>query len=280
MDRIKEAIERAAQLRAEKLASGSVEPVTVSANQKRALQVIEVKPPATHIDEIDYPITYENTKVHEASADWFRKNRILNDESDPKVVHGYKLLRTQVLKKLATSNWKSIGIISARSGQGSSLTAVNLAISIAKEHRYTVLLADFNLRQPGIHKLFGYQPEKGIGDYISDDVPVNEMLFNPGIESLVVLPGRDSLADSSEQLTSPKIQELVRDIRFRYQSRIIIYDLPPLLEQVDAIAFIDQFDAGLLVVEDNKTTKTEIEKIAELIGDKPMLGTVLNKADG
>ena len=62
-----------------------------------------------------------------------------------------------------------------------------------------------------------------------------------------------------------------------YSSRIVIYDLPPLLEADDALSFSSSFDAVLIVVEDGVTTKNDLIRIQQILGDIPVLGTVLNK---
>lgn len=278
MEKIKEAIERAAEKREFLGSKDFVDLARPTHTQQRSFQAIKAE--SVSDSKIAYPISYESTHVHEVDEQWLKTHRVLHAGSDAEIMRAYKLLRTQVLKKLASNDWNSLGVIGARSGQGSTLTAINLAVSIAMEYRYTVMLADFNLRTPMVHEYFNFEPVLGVSDYILHDEPVQEMLFNPGIESLVVLPGREAFDNSSERLMSPKVQQLVEDIKHRYPTRIVIFDLPPLLESDDAIAFIDQFDAGLLVIEEAKTTKSDIKTMSELLGDKPILGTILNNASG
>lgn len=227
---------------------------------------------------LTYPIRYRHTHIHKVSRDLLAERRILCPGASRDVVHAYKLLRTQVLKKLSTHGWNSIGVIGARSGQGATLTAINLAISVALDQRCTALLADFDLRKPAIHKYFDYQPALGVSDYIATGADISDMLFTPNIQSLVVLPGRESIEDSAECLLAPNIRNLVADIGARYSQRVIIYNLPPVLESDDALAFMDQFDAGLLVIEEGVTRRSDINRISELMGDKPILGTVLNNS--
>lgn len=226
--------------------------------------------------KVNYPIIYSHTHIHKAAADVLRKNRVLGGESEKDVINAYKLLRTQVLKKLIEHKWNSVGVLGAHKGDGSTLTAINLAICIALEFRHTVILVDFNLRDPSVHQYFDYEPEHGLSDFLTEGVPISDMLFTPNMESLVVLPGRQSLKDSSERLNSERVSNLVQEIKSRYPGRIVIFDLPPVLESDDAIAFMDHFDAGLLVVKDGVTKKTDISVMSELFGVKPMLGTVFN----
>jgi protein-tyrosine kinase len=74
--------------------------------------------------------------------------------------HGaaYKMLRTQVLRRLDQLGATTLGVMSARASEGKTLTAINLAIAIAADPARTVLLVDFDLRNPNVHRRFGYEP--------------------------------------------------------------------------------------------------------------------------
>jgi Mrp family chromosome partitioning ATPase len=71
---------------------------------------------------------------------------------------------------------------------------------------------------------------------------------------------------------------LVEELKARYASRIIVFDLPPVLSADDAMAFSPLVDAVLLVVADGKTTRVQTERALEHLSDTHVLGTVLNQA--
>jgi len=80
-------------------------------------------------------------------------------------------------------------------------------------------------------------------------------------------------------LTSPKMIALVEELKHRYQSRIIMFDLPPLLNTSDVLAFSPYIDALLLVIEEGQTKAEDVERALSLVKQStPVLGTVLNKA--
>ena len=163
-------------------------------------------------------------------------------------------------------------------GQGKTLTAINLSAALAREMHRTVLLVDADLRNPSIHDRFGLSSSKGLIDYLLDDVPITELLVNPGIEKLVVLPAGRQVPNSSELLSSPKMANLVDELKTRYPSRIIVFDLPPLLSSDDTLAFSPFVEAVLLVLEDGKTTKGELARAMEVLDGVHVLGTVLNRS--
>lgn len=86
------------------------------------------------------------------------------------------------------------------------------------------------------------------------------------------------MLNSAEMLNSPKMSRLVEELKTRYASRIVIFDLPPVLDAADAMAFAPYVDATLLVVEEGKTRRKEIEHTMELLSGTNVMGTVLNKA--
>lgn len=135
-------------------------------------------------------------------------------------------------------------------GNGKTVTAINLAISLAREVNQTVLLVDLDLKRPAIGRYFVDGPTRGISDYVSHDAELADLLIHPGIERLVVLPGNESFAHSSEILSSPRMTQLVEELKSRYEDRLIIFDMPPVLASDDVIAFLPYLDAVMLVAED------------------------------
>ena len=120
----------------------------------------------------------------------------------------------------------------------------------------------------------------GLSDYLLHDAPLQDVLFNPGISKLVVLPGREGIVDSSEALSSPRMVALVEELKSRYPSRILLFDLPPLLATDDALAFAPYVDAVLLIVRDGKTRSEDVTQSVEILeGTTPLIGTVLNETD-
>ena len=209
-----------------------------------------------------------------------REHRIIAGMAPGGFTDAYNLLRTRILQIFKENGWNTLGITSPGTGSGSTLTALNLAISIAREVDYTVLLVDANLRQPKLLEHLGLEPRPGLSDYLASDVAVSELLFRPGIvDHLVILPGGQPLANSAEMLNSPRMAGLAGEMKSRYHTRIVIYDLPPVLGSSDALAFAPHLDAALLVIEDGVTQKQELEQAVDLLGVTNIVGTVLNKAE-
>jgi protein-tyrosine kinase len=222
--------------------------------------------------------TYTQTRIQTTQSKHLQENRIITGFKPGKWLESYKMLRTRCLQSMDVMNWKTLAVTSPGNNTGNTLTAVNLAISIAMELNRSVLLVDANFQNPSICKLFGIQAETGLGDYLLNDMPLNELLINPDLDRLVILPAGKEMLNSTEMLRSPKMIRLVNELKNRYPSRIIIFDLPPLLSQADTLGFSPYVDCVLLVVDEGHTKIEELEHAASLLKEINVLGTVLNKA--
>ncbi|MDF0666497.1 MAG: CpsD/CapB family tyrosine-protein kinase [Nitrospira sp.] len=224
-------------------------------------------------------ITYTRTRSLSIPHAVLHRHRVMAAHRKGPFVDAYKILRTQVTQRLRENGWNVVGVTSPGYGEGKTLTAVNLAVSLAMETTQTVLLVDSDLQDPTVHQVFGLKDCLGLADYLLDDQPVEDLLLHPGIGRFVLLPGGRAISNSTEILTSPKMVDLVEELKHRYPSRVVIFDLPPLLHTADVLAFSPYTDALLMVVEEGKTTGEELQRALALVKNfRPVLGTVLNKA--
>ena len=227
-------------------------------------------------------ITYSRTQKIEVDRNLLGEKRVIYGVKEKSVIDSYKLLRTRVMSRMQQNKWKTLGITSSSANEGKTLTSINLAISIALKQNYTVMLVDTDLRRPSIHSYFGFQAQKGLCDYLEKGTPIEEILIHPNIESLVLLPGSISLNGptdrSSELLASPKMAQLVEELKSRYPSRLVLFDLPPVHLGDDVVAFSPYLDTIMLVVEDGKTQSGEFSRALDLLEEVDIIGTVLNKS--
>ncbi|ADE16372.1 tyrosine-protein kinase [Nitrosococcus halophilus Nc 4] len=244
------------------------------AQQERNIDAHKAK--VTAIKRIE--VNYDQIRTETVSEQHLHERRIISGLCDTEQVNSYKMLRTAVLQRLQKNGWNTFGVTSSIAGEGKTRTAINLSISLAMEGNHTVLLVDADLQRPAIHKYFGYALEKGLNDYLVGDTPIKDTLIHVAIGNLVTLPVRKPLQNSSGYLRSPKMATLVEEAKTRYSSRIVVFDLPPLLSTDDVIAFSPLLDSILLVIEDGAVTHEELARSAELLKDTNLLGTVLNKS--
>jgi capsular exopolysaccharide synthesis family protein len=223
-------------------------------------------------------VTYQQTRVVSTQEHRLRESRVIFGLTHEALADTFRILRTQVLQRLVGEGHTTLAITSPSPGEGKTLTAVNLAISLARDVNRTVLLVDLDLRRPSVHTYFHIEPEVGLSDYLLGEASLSECLINPGIERLVILPAGRPLRDSSEMLSSPKMVGLARELKMRYPDRIVLYDLSPVLITDDAIAFLQHVECCLLVFQEGTTRKGDIERTLDLVEGCNVIGTVLNKS--
>src|SRR5688572_30778320 len=133
-------------------------------------------------------IPYTHTRRRALHPEVLARHLIVPGVGSDAVSAAYKMLRTHVLQRMAANSWNVLAITSPGPGEGKTLTALNLAITMAREVNHTVLLVELDLRQPTLHTLLGYEPGPGITDYLLRGTPLSEVMINPGIDRLVLLP--------------------------------------------------------------------------------------------
>ena len=230
-------------------------------------------------------ICYSDTKTKKIDDSILKRGKVISLFHDIDKIEQIKTLRTQVLNHLNQIGGNSILITSANPYEGKTFTAINLGVSIAQELDRTVLIVDADLRKhPGQHKdfaldFFGTDMTEGLSNYLLGQAEISDLLLNPGIDRLVLLPAGRPLPNSAELLGSPRMVMLVNDIKSRYENdRIIIFDAPSILTCADPLVLTRYVDGILLIVEEERTKSNDIQKTMELLKDKPVFGTLLNKS--
>jgi protein-tyrosine kinase len=204
-------------------------------------------------------------------------NRCVGFFQDAPEVEYYRLLRTQILQRAKIKGGNTVMVTSSVPGEGKTLTSINLSFTFAKEFKQTVLLVDGDLRKQKIHEYLGYPSDKGLIDYLLEDMPVSDLITWPGIEKMTIISGGRTAVGSSELLGSPRMKELVDDMKTRYPERFIIFDVPPVLSTADALTFAPLVDHILVVVRSGSTSTQDIKKTLQLLPKEKVIGLVLNR---
>ena len=262
--RIEKALQKAKELRQQHPAGESGE--TAVDERRPKAHTGKWKPPAYTVSntvEIDFK------KAEESHC--------LIDGDGSVETDAVKVLRTQLLHHTQNKGWRTVMITSVLPGEGKTLTAINLAFAMSREHQKTVVLVDCDLRNQSVHRYLGIDSRRGLAEYLLDDVPLKDIMMWPGIEKLTLISGGRRVVDAAEILGSPKMQALVAEMKDRYPDRYVFFDFPPVLTGADAMAFTPFVDCVLLVVEAGRTSARDVKKALRLIPGEKLLGFVLNK---
>lgn len=224
-------------------------------------------------------IRYHNTTTVKLDQACLERHRIVSHAKNNIHSNIFDSLRTQVLLKMEENNWRTLAVVSPTPASGKTFVAINLAISIAHQPQKTAILVDLDLRRPKVASYFGIQAEKSMNDYLQGNAPLQDVMISPSIPRLVVVPTMRPVAKSAEVLSSNKVVNLIQELRDRYDSRIVIFDAPPVLNTDDAMVLLPQVDCFLLVIANGMSTKSEVEETMYHLPQEKLLGVVYNKAD-
>ena len=207
------------------------------------------------------------------------RHRIVAGNKEDLRTASFDLLRTQVLREMRNNGYRTLAVTSPVAQCGKTTLAINLALSIASRTDPSVLLGDFDFRRPKIAEYLGIRPDRDLSDYLSGDALLEEVLVDPGIPNLLLLPNLKARRGAAEALTSPHMRSLMEALKTADMERVYVLDLPPMLPTDDTMSFLPYVDAVLMVVADGSTKKPDLDESLRLLTGAPLLGVVLNKSD-
>jgi capsular exopolysaccharide synthesis family protein len=224
-----------------------------------------------------------HARVEEAELDrkWLESKRIVAYNAADLRSRSFDMLRTQVLQSMDLKGWTSLGVTSPTAACGKTMTAVNLAFSIARQHERSVLLVDMDLQKPQVAKTLGLECEHGLMGVLQGRSTLADAVTQARIGDcqVAVLPAEAATPSSSEWMASRTMNALLKDLRKEYSSHTVIFDLPPLLSSDDVIAIAPQIDCVLLVAAVGTSTVAEIKQCASYLQSTEVIRVVVNKVE-
>jgi Mrp family chromosome partitioning ATPase len=192
--------------------------------------------------------------------------------------HAYRMLRTQLLQRVRQQRACAIGIISAADGEGKTVTAANLALSLAVEPNQTVLLVDLDLRRPSVASTLKLSVERGLESWFTGGAgTIEDLTYSvEGFHRLSILPTLAPVAASSEALAGLRAQTMLGELKTCEPNRLVLLDLPPLLLSDDFMTIAAHLDGVVIVAREGRTKREDLARMADMLGPVRVLGTVLN----
>lgn len=173
-------------------------------------------------------------------------------------------------------------IASAVPGEGKSVTAMNLALSLAREKDLSVLLIDADLVKPDISRLFGVQNSTGLTDFIADDdLQFADVACRTSLPNLYFMSAGNCRADATELLNSKRMEYIVGALASDLSNVITVIDSSPLLLTTESRIIATLAGQIVLVVRAEKTPRLVVAEALDCLDqEKKPIGLVLNGASG
>jgi protein-tyrosine kinase len=201
-------------------------------------------------------------------------------EPDLPVTEEYRKLKSMVVKLTTRGGFlNTLTVTSSLAAEGKSITAMNLAVSLAQEYDHTVLLVDADLRKPSLHEMLGIEAPIGLVDCLTNGVDVGEAIIKTGLGRLSLLPAGRKIDNPVELLLSNKLKQLIKEIKHRYADRYVIIDTPPLLPFAEVHSLCAVSDGVIFVVREGHTPVGDIQESLEMLKDTQVLGVVFNAVE-
>lgn len=196
------------------------------------------------------------------------------------VSEAYRALRTSILLSTAERPPQVLLVTSSQPGEGKTVTALNLSLTMAQKGS-RVLLVDADLRRPGISRVLGLTSTKGLSGILTGAYEDSSQVLSKigAVEGLSLLASGPVPPNPAELLCSMKMEALI--VRLRKEFDHIIIDSPPVLPVTDSTILSSIADGTIMIVECEATTRAALSRACRVIehaGGK-IIGTVLNKVD-
>lgn len=262
MSRIEKAMERAAQVRKGEVTT----PDTIRPAQFDTSHAIHHAPIA--MPQVKQTVFSDNPLLV-----------TLNDPYSP-TAEEYRKLKAVLVKMTYGEPFKNTMMItSAIPGEGKSITALNLGISLAQEFDHTVLLVDADLRRPSVHRYLNIERKVGLSECLLGEADLGDAIIPTGIGRLSVVTAGREISNPGELFSSHRMKSMLEEIKHRYNDRYIIFDAPPLLPFAETRSLAHLVDGIIFVIKEELATQTNVRDAIETLKGINILGVVYNDAN-
>jgi protein-tyrosine kinase len=200
---------------------------------------------------------------------------VLDAKMEPASREQYRRLSAVLHDAQANRGTRVIMLASAVASEGKTLTATNLALTLSESYHRRVLLIDADLRKPALHTIFRLDTTAGLSDGLGADGQAS-LLVRQITPRLSLLPGGRPNSDPMAGLTSERMRKLIEEAKEAFDW--VIIDTPPIVLLPDANLLASMVDAAVLVVRAESTPHHLVKRAVDAIGQKRILGVVLNQA--
>ena len=198
-------------------------------------------------------------------------------DSQHYATEAYRSLRTRLMRLQASKGLRSVAISSAASGEGKTVTTLNLGLCYAQLHDTPVLLIDADLRSRRLSQLLSNPPGPGLAEVLSGEARYEDAILSTNNPNLFILSAGAMTVSAPEVLSGTAWKELIAWCSESF--RLILVDTPPVRPLADFELVTASCDGFLMVVRAYKTQREALQQLAGQIDSKKLIGVVLNSTE-
>lgn len=170
----------------------------------------------------------------------------------------FRGLRNSILAMNPERAPRTIAIVGSAHGEGTSTTAINLALAIGEMAGTQVLLIDANLRNPSIDQILALGPNPGLSEVLQDNCSPSHAIRPFLTKSINVLSAGRKVENPAELLAKGRLEPLLHALKPNYN--YILIDTPPAASATDASLIARECDGAIFVVRLELTPRTVVEQ--------------------
>jgi len=193
----------------------------------------------------------------------------------------FSLLRSQILKRMRASSARIVGITSPAPGAGKSFLSANLAASLSRLPSVKTLAFDLDVRRASLAANYGLSGDVGLEQFLAgktDDL--TKVGRSVAGTNLSLFPCFPNDLETVDLLASDRFAAFVRALKALPDDVIVVFDMPPVFANDDAMVVATLIDAYLMVIEQGRTNATQVTDSMRMLEPAVCIGSVLNRYEG
>jgi capsular exopolysaccharide synthesis family protein len=198
---------------------------------------------------------------------------VVSPDLAPAALEQYRRLAATLHHAQMDREIRVVMVVSAAAGEGKTLTAVNVALTLSESYRRRVLLVDADLRRPSIHGIFNVPNVRGLNEGLRDGSDRPLPLVDVSAHLSLLTAGAPN-PDPMGVLSSTRMKRVLQESAARFEW--VVLDTPPIAVLPDANLLADMVDAAILVVRAGVTPLRMIQRAIATLGRERTVGVVLN----
>ena len=193
------------------------------------------------------------------------------------IAEEYRSLRARISHREETLPLRTLMVTSPSAGDGKSLTAANLALTMSQEFQRRVVLVDADFRGCAVHSLFGLSGTPGLAELVAGEATLDDVMVDLPDYRLTVIPAGRTPRFPTELLGSTAMRRVVDALRARFDR--VLFDAPAVMPLADVGTFAPLADGVLMVVRAGVTQRPALEQALSVFDEQKVIGVVLNEAN-